>query len=309
MLAVVTSPGSKGQIVTRRYSLLGVPSAAGTHGPGQELAPDALRRAGLVERLEERGANVEDHGDLPVFAFAVDPNDRKRQNLERVVTVVRTIAEAVLPMLDDGATPLVIGGDCTITLGVVDAAVQRYPNVGLIYLDGDIDVSTPDTTTSGILDTMGMAHLLGSGAPELADAGSRRPLLPGDHVVAFGYDEIESSPEERAWLAGQGVACFPAQGIENAREEADRACSKIASRAHPILVHFDVDVIDSTDLPLADFPHFNEGLTYEDAIAALRAFCRHDAFGGLVVTEINPHRDPDGALVDRLVGDLVDVLT
>ena len=292
-----------------RVSILGVPSAAGTHGPGQERAPEALRRAGLVARLEERGTEVHDHGDLPVFTFSSDPEDRKRQNLGRVVDVVRRVDTAVERMLDEGATPLVIGGDCTITLGVVGGFVRRHPDLGLIYLDGDIDVSTPESTTSGILDTMGMAHLLGAGASELAGAGPRRPLLSGDHVVAFGYDEVESSAAERDWLAGQGVACIPTQRIAEPREQADHACRDLASRAHPLLVHFDVDVIDSTEFPLANFPHFNEGLSYEAAIAALRTFCSHEAFGGLVVTEINPDRDVDGSLVDRLVGDLVDVLT
>jgi arginase len=262
-----------------------------------------------VERLQERGVKVDDHGDLPVFSFSSDPGDRKRQNLGRVVDVVRRVDAAVGIMLDVGTTPLVIGGDCTVTLGVVGAFVRRHPDLGLIYLDGDIDVSTPETTTSGILDTMGMAHLLGGGASELAGAGPRRPLLSGDHVVAFGYDEVESSAEERDWLAGQGVACFPSRQITDPSEQADRACSLLASRARPVLVHFDVDVIDSTDFPLANFPHFNEGLSYEAAIAALRAFCSHEAFGGLVVTEINPDRDVDGSLVGRLVGDLVDVMT
>lgn len=292
----------------RRLSVLGVPSAAGTHGPGQERAPHALRRAGLLERLASV-TEVEDHGDLPEVAFSTDPRDRKRQNLGRVVDVVRSVERAVGRMLDAQTTPLVIGGDCTITLGVVGAFVRKHPNVGLIYLDGDVDVSTPDSTTSGILDTMGLAHLLGVGAPELAGAGPRRPLLDGDHVVAFGYDEIESSSAQRAWLAERGVTCFPAQGITDARDQADRACREIAARAGPILVHFDVDVIDSTEFPLADFPHFNEGLSYRDAIVALRTFCSLEGFGGLVVTEINPHRDLDGSLVDRLVGDLVDVLS
>jgi arginase len=295
--------------MTRRVSILGVPSAAGTHGPGQERAPHAFRRAGLVERLEAGGAEVEDHGDLPVFGFSPDPRDRTRQNLDSVIDVVRIVAASVGPILDGGATPLVIGGDCTITLGVVAAYVERHPDVGLIYLDGDIDVSTPDTTTSGILDTMGLAHMLGVGAPELSGAGPRQPLLPGDHIVAFGYDEIESSAVERDWLAAQGVACFPARRTGDVRAQAALASTEISSRADPILVHFDVDVIDSTDFPLADFPHFNEGLTYEQAIASLRTFCALEAFRGLVVTEVNPHRDVDGSLVDRLVGDLVEVLT
>jgi arginase len=40
--------------------LLGVPTSAGAFAPGQERAPAALRDAGLLERLGEAGAKVED---------------------------------------------------------------------------------------------------------------------------------------------------------------------------------------------------------------------------------------------------------
>ncbi|TMD43326.1 MAG: hypothetical protein E6I88_01855 [Chloroflexi bacterium] len=49
--------------------LLGVPSSAGAHGPGQEKAPSALRAAGLVEALRAGGLSVDDLGDLPLAAF------------------------------------------------------------------------------------------------------------------------------------------------------------------------------------------------------------------------------------------------
>ena len=80
----------------------------------------------------------------------------------------------------------------------------------------------------------------------------------------------------------------------------------LRARRRPVLVHFDVDVIDSTEFPLADFPHFNQGLGYADALACLRVFGRHEAFGGLVLTEVNPHRDPDGRLTARLAADVAE---
>ncbi len=42
----------------RTLGLIGVPSSAGAHWPGQEKAPRALREAGLVERLESLGLEV-----------------------------------------------------------------------------------------------------------------------------------------------------------------------------------------------------------------------------------------------------------
>jgi arginase len=231
------------------------------------------------------------------------------QNVGRVLDVVQRVAAAVGELLDTGDTPLVIGGDCTVTLGVAAAYVRRMPDVGLVYFDGDIDVSTPETTTSGILDTMGMSHLLGRGVPDLVGFGGRVPLLAPDKIVAFGFDEREPSAEQRAWLSGQGVDCRPANAMRDAAAEALDASGRLAGRSDPVLVHFDVDVVDSTELPLADFPHFNEGLGFDAAMGALRIFCGQPAFGGLVITEINPLRDPDGRLLARLLDPLTAALT
>jgi arginase family protein len=51
------------------FGLLGVPFSAAAHGPGQEKAPAALRRAGLPERLAAAGVRVADYGDLPVVRW------------------------------------------------------------------------------------------------------------------------------------------------------------------------------------------------------------------------------------------------
>jgi arginase len=48
--------------------------------------------------------------------------------------------------------------------------------------------------------------------------------------------------------------------------------------------------------PLANFPHFN-GLSLEEAGACLELFLAEPQCAGLVVTEVNPHHDPDGTLL------------
>jgi arginase family enzyme len=69
----------------------------------------------------------------------------------------------------------VVGGDCTITLGVIAGFRRRYPDVGLIYADKDADLRTPETADSIILDATGVAHLLGHGSAELAQLGGPPP--------------------------------------------------------------------------------------------------------------------------------------
>jgi arginase family enzyme len=64
-----------------RVSILGVPTTAGSHNPGQEKAPAAWRAAGLADRLREAG--VADLGSRfpllrpgQVVLFGFDPAEK-----------------------------------------------------------------------------------------------------------------------------------------------------------------------------------------------------------------------------------------
>ncbi len=74
------------------------------------------------------------------------------------------------------------------------------------------------------------------------------------------------------------------------------------------MVHFDVDVVDSGDLPLSNFPHYGSRVLLEDAAAALRVLRRHPSFAGMVLTEVNPTYDADGSQLQRYISALVGVL-
>src|SRR5688500_9416483 len=120
-----------------RYAVVGVPTSAGTHHAGQERAPAALRAHGFVTRLRELGVDVGDEGDIAGETFCADPDHPTARNLAAVVRVARRVADTVAGCVAEGHVPIILGGDCTITLGVV-AGVQRHrPDVGVLYLDGD----------------------------------------------------------------------------------------------------------------------------------------------------------------------------
>ena len=103
------------------FGLLGVPSSAAAHGPGQEKAPAALRRAGLLERLTAAGGRVVDYGDLPVAHWRPDPRQRRPHNLPAVLDVLRQTSRRVGEILADGRIPLVLGGACCVTIAVMAA--------------------------------------------------------------------------------------------------------------------------------------------------------------------------------------------
>ncbi|HEU4900106.1 MAG TPA: arginase family protein [Actinomycetota bacterium] len=204
--------------------------------------------------------------------------------------------------------PLVVGGDCTITLGVVAGFARHGADVGLLSFDGDADLSTPASTGSGVLDSMVVAHLLGEGAPELTGLGSRVPLLAADRLLLFGFHDPDDLGEAQQALLARPAPAARVREVPGGSRAAADALAELEARAATVVVHFDVDVVDTGDLPPANFPHFNQGLALVDALGCLEVFPASDRLGGVVVTEVNPDHDPDGTQLGRLVDGLVAAL-
>jgi arginase len=293
-----------------KIALIGVPSSAGARQTGQERAPQCLRAAGLVQRLISQGHDVMDLGDLNQVSFRPDTESPKAQNLALVLDVLDQVRESVDYAIANRARPLILGGDCSITIGVIAALIEHFPDLGLSYVDGDVDLNTPQTTNTGIFDGMVMAHILGRGADELRHFGSRCPLLEEQQIALFGYSAQAGGidPAEFDILRNTQMAMFPLEEVNaDVRGAANRALRELESKAEHILVHFDVDVVDFDDFPAVDVAH-EPGLTLAQAQVALGVFVGSEKSVGLVITEFNAQQDPDGTLAERLVGVIEDVL-
>jgi arginase len=288
----------------RPVSVLGVPTSAGSHNPGQEKAPAAWRVAGLIGELQAAGLDVEDRGDLEATPYRPVEPDRGLRDTDRVAEVIRRVAAEVAAIRAAGRLPLVLGGDCTITLGALDG----FGGGGLVYFDGDADLTTPERSDSAVADTMGMTHMLGGGSARLARLGSRYPLLRPGQVVLFGFDPAELDTGEWTELVSRHLYAAPAPAVRaDPAGEAQRARGYLDRRSVSYLVHFDVDVLHTGLFPLANYPHF-AGLTLDEVSVCLDEFAGGEKFGGLVITEVNPDHDPSGQLLRALTARVVRAL-
>jgi arginase len=292
-----------------RVAVIGVPTSAGAFAPGQEEAPAALRRAGLIEKLRAAEVDVADHGDAERWRWRPDPSRPRAQNLAAVRQIALDTGRRVASAVEADKLALVIGGDCTIELGTV-LGCRRGSCAGLIYFDLHPDLNIPEQSLPGALDWMGAAHMLGvdGAVPELTGIGGTTPLIRDDEILFFGYGPAQARPFERRVIEQRELAAIPRDRVAADPEDAaEQVLSEFGSRFDRILIHFDVDVIDFTDAPLSQNPGRNEGLPFELALRALRVLVGSDRLGALTVTEVNPlHGAEDGSTIERLASALAD---
>ena len=294
-----------------RLVVVGAPSSAGAYAPGQEQTPQALRSAGLLDKLRDRGIEVDDRGDTDLIRWRSDRENRHAMNAGAVARAATQVAQRVRDGLAvEGSAVLVVGGDCTVELGTVAGAVSCRDRVGLVYIDHDTDLNTPKSTTEGALDWMGVAHLLAldDTLPEVAGIGPRVPLLKPEQVLLFA----NASPTtfERGVIESTGITEVPHEFVED--DPAGAALGVVegwAAKFDHLLVHLDIDVVDFADAPLAENTRRNTGLSLDTLVAALKVLVAAPNWCGLTLCEVNPdHGEPDGSTMEDLATHLADVV-
>jgi arginase len=206
--------------------------------------------------------------------------------------------------LREGFT-IVIGGDCTLVVGALAgarAALQRP--VGVVYIDANADLNTPETSPSGFLAGMALSLALGRGPKDLIAPMGAAPVLEPDHVALLGFRALD--PGERDSIGDLGLA-LPAIAARRVgmRVAAALALDAIANEDGPVLVHLDVDAVDYAEMPVKDPVVEGAGLTVAEVSDLLTALVGSPRVVGVHLAEFNPARDPEGVHARKVIALLV----
>jgi len=295
-----------------RLSVIGVPNSLGSYAAGQDLAPAALRSAGLLPLLARAGVDVVDEGDLPVQAWRPDREHPLAQTADDVAACLAELTSRLRPLVSDGHAVLVMGGNCTIALAAMAALdTTGSDQPGLLYVDRHFDLNTPETTTDGALDWMGMAHALAlPGCVEsIVNVFDRRPLLQPHQIAWVGVQDDRATPWERDQVTRLGLQVTTSDELAAEPAEAIRRALTTLPTGR-LAIHVDVDVLDFTDAPLAeDTGGRNSGPSLAQLGTALAMAARDPRARVLSIGELNPTRSAgDPSAIPRFVDLLVEVL-
>jgi arginase len=292
----------------RTVTVIEAPTSAGGYAPGQEDGPRALLEAGLLERLEAAGVAVRHGGQVTPFRWRPDPDDPRAANAGAVIDRAGQVASLVrsAPAED---TIVVLGGDCTVGVGTVAGLQHRFERLGIVYVDRHADLNVPDSTIDGALDWMGMAHMLDiDGAVDgLAALAGQRPMLSPEQISFLGLGPQTDFEAEA--ISSRKLPVVDVQSTASDPLGSARAALSPLSACDGLALHFDVDLVDFLDAPLAENTDRGAAPSLTACGEMLSELLTDARVRALTVTEFNPHHgSKDGSTTQRLLGVLVSCL-
>jgi arginase len=274
----------------KAYSVIDAPSGLGLRSTGVDGLPDALRAAGLLDGVPD----VQYAGRVPVPAH-VSTRDAASGilNADGIRTFSVALAERVASAVDSGRFPLVLGGDCSILLGVA-LALRRRGRFGLFFIDGHADFYSPGAEPNGEMASMELGVVTGREPAALAELDGRRPLVREDDVVVFGFRDAESAAEYGSPdVRGTAMRVFDLADVRRlgASAAAREGLRVLEGRGvEGYWIHLDADVLHDDVMPAVDY-RMPDGLWSHELTDVLSVVLGSPLVVGMDVTIYNPALD------------------
>ncbi|MBZ9867556.1 arginase family protein [Mesorhizobium sp. CA15] len=261
------------------------------HG-GCGQGPDALISGGLADALKLAGHDVE------VSDIGKVVEDEAEREIGTGFAVCNAVSGEVRMALDRKRFPIVLAGNCLTAAGAVAGAGAD----AIIWADQHGDLNTPETTTTGFLDGMALATVLGLCWRSIAaQIPGFKPLDPSRCVLVNARDLDSAEKELLEKLPIIRTEC-PDWKSAVQRLKADGA--------RQVHMHVDLDVHDPEKLQANRYTT-PSGPAPEQLRTAMCGLAGPLAIAGLTISAYDPAFDPKGdvpPLVGALVVDLLSTL-
>jgi arginase len=284
-------------------AVIGAPLDLGAGRRGVDMGPSAIRYAGLDERIRSLGRLCDDWGNVEApVAEASEMGSEHARFLQEILATCERVARLVSSAVEDGALPLVLGGDHSVAIGTLGGLAQAHGPGGAIWLDAHGDLNTPETSPSGNVHGMALAAALGLAGDGFASEAWPLPALERGRVALVGVRSLDDG--ERALLRELDARVFTMSDVDRMGvEPAIREALAHVEGAGFVHVSLDMDVVDPDVAPGVGTP-VRGGLSYREAHLALELIAESGLVGSLEVTEVNPVLDRENA-TGRLAVELV----
>ncbi|XP_018423185.1 PREDICTED: arginase-1 isoform X2 [Nanorana parkeri] len=277
----------------RSVGVIGAPFSKGQSRGGVEEGPIYIRRAGLIEKLEELEYDVKDYSDLP---FPELPHDEPFQNVKNPRTVgqaTETVANAVSEVKKSGRVCLTIGGDHSLAVGTIAGHAKVHPDLCVVWVDAHADINTPMTSPSGNLHGQPVSFLikeLQNKVPDIPGFSWVKPCLSAKDIVYIGLRDVD--PGEHFILKTLGIKSYSMSDVD--RLTINKVMEEtleylVGKKKRPIHLSFDIDGLDPSVAPATGTP-VPGGLTYREGMYITEQLYNTGLLSAVDMMEVNPSR-------------------
>lgn len=180
--------------------------------------------------------------------------------LEAVVDYSQKTAKLTRNFTQKEAPFIVLGGDHSCAIGTWSGVSQALhekkakAELGLIWVDAHLDAHTPETSESGNIHGMPVAHLLGHGEPRLCHLLENRPQLNPKHLALIGIRSYE--PPELTLIQQLGIRVYDMETVNQRGIQAvlQEAYDHVMTGATHFGLSVDIDGLDPEALPAVCTP-------------------------------------------------------
>jgi arginase len=252
--------------------IVGVPFDLCGFRLGSRLGPAAVRLAELSVALESMGFTVVDKGDVTVPHYQEKFHEPGLKHFGSACAMYEDLFNRVTSALNAGRRPIVIGGDHSLSIGSVGAALNHYGSeMALLWVDAHADLNTPDTSPSGNLHGMPLGCLMHEPSEEHSEQWTElqrrfvpKPLKP-ERTGWLGLRDLDMGERQRlAKFPREYAATMSDIDRQGILAEVRRFDAWLrASGVKHFWMSFDVDVLDPFLAP-GTGTAVRGGLTYRE---------------------------------------------
>jgi arginase len=270
--------------------IIAVPYDSGHPGLRMGAGPEHLLDNGLGEglRSEERRPSV------TTVRHEREPTAEVATAFELHVLVSGRVRRA----LADGEVPLVLSGNCNTSVGTLSGADPE--GMGVVWFDAHGEFNTPETTTTGFIDGMGLAIAVGHCWKAMTRGVPGFSAVPEENVVIAGVREVDPAEQER--LDASKIAVVGADRMEKQGLGAlATALDALKTRVDRVYVHLDLDVLDAGKVGKANEFAVEGGPNAEELQATLGMVRERFEVAAIGIASYDPTFDADGRVLRAAV--------
>ena len=260
--------------------------------------PSFLLRHGAGSAIRALGHDVDAEYIEPSGVHT--PNPPTSTEIATSFSLYREVAARVRSLRESGALPIVLGGNCGVTVGAV---AGDGSDIGVLWLDAHGDFNTPETTRSGFLDGMALAVLTGRCWREIATSIPGFTPVSDANVVLAGARDLD--PAEEILLEESEVTVVRGPAIRAAGVAAaiGPALEVLSTRVRRLHFHLDADVLDAGEARANMFAA-PDGLTIAELADVARLAAGRFEIVSAAVTAYDPAIDTTASVPGAIAGTL-----